>query len=177
MTDSNEPEIDEEKYELEIRALRRVNERVKSARNWLMNTSLASLAFFITILSQIRSDAPVPLYWLGITTFLLLAFSVLFASWLKFRFELESNFLDLKDSAPLFREVLRIVKDSENESEETKQVVISTIGKTVEALEGFSSTDQKFEPLSELKRLIPTVVTLVLGLIALLLYLGMYYFG
>ena len=177
MTERNEPEIDNEKYEFEIKALRRVNERAKSLRNWLMNTSLASLAFFITILTQIRLDGSLPLSWLGLATFLLLASAVVIAGWLKFRFELESNFLDLRDSTPLFREVLKMVENSDSESEETKRAMKSTLGKTVEAIEGFSNTNHEFAPLSELKRLAPTVAALVLGLVGLLSYVGIYYFG
>lgn len=177
MTEHNEPEIDKEKYEFEIKALRRVNERAKSLRNWLMNTSLASLAFFITILTQIRLDGSLPLYWLGLATFLLLASAVVFAGWLKFRFELEGNVSDLRDSTPLIREALKMVEDSDSESEETKQAMKSTLGKAVEAIEGLSNTNHEFAPLSELKRLGPTVAALVFGLAGLLSYLGIYYFG
>lgn len=176
LSSKTEQDIDIEKHKHEIASLRRLNSRFVSLRNWLANTCLASLAFVVTVLLQVRLQGALPSDLIAEAALVLLTISVLSSMYAKFSFEASNMISDVKDLAPLYPVLIELAKKSEDATDEQKLQFIALLENMQARTANTSNEISKFEPFAELIYFIITSVALFLGLSVFFVFVWIYLF-
>lgn len=88
--------LDVAKYKDELASLRRIVVQLNELRKWLLNTSLASLAFAFTVMFQVKDGDNLPNPLLAAFTIVFLILATVVAMWIRGKNELESFMTDSK---------------------------------------------------------------------------------
>lgn len=87
---------------------------------WMITIGLATLAFFITVLFQIKKEPILPNKYLAIVAMLFLVFSIGFGFYIRLRFEVREILLKLQEALRQFSDTIASAKDYEMTTEERK---------------------------------------------------------
>jgi len=176
MPEDDELEKLKEKYKYEIASLKRTIEKFNFLRSWLITTSLASLAFVLTFLLQIRIQTELPEILLAQISVGFLMVSVVCALYTKFCYEASGTVADVKDFAALFPVFLELINKDEETPEKEKSDVRELVEAQIGRMDGLRSSESNFNPFAELWRLGATGLSLFVGIVSSCAYFWLYLF-
>ncbi len=176
MTDSDELEKLKEKYSYEIASFRRTVEKFNLLRSWLINTSLASLAFVVTLLAQARLESVLPGVQLAQFSVGFLMASAICALYTKFCYEASGLMTDVKDFATLFPVFMELINKDEGASEDEKADVTQLLQTQIDRIKSVGGYKKISNPYAELWRFGATSLTLFAGLACSCAYFWLYLF-
>jgi hypothetical protein len=155
-------------------------EFAKSNRNfirWMTTSSLAILAFFMTVLLQVRLKTEIPLKPLAITAFALLFLSILTGFYARLRFELKDWFSKATGMFMSTATILRMVLD---QSQKTQDLTAEEAKPVVQNLDDLSSKIElartQLSKVNPARIIIIQGTSLVLGICAISFYVFYYLF-
>jgi len=170
-------EFDVEKYKNELASLKRIAIQLNELRKWLLNTSLASLAFAFTVMFQVKEGSNIPNSTLAAITIGLLILAVMGGILVRGRNELV-NFMG--DSKGLFS-LLPVIRDLSMKSPEISDAdkfrIANYIDRAINFAENRYKDDGAGSPHADLFLLAIAFVVLILGLCSLCAYVWLYLFG
>lgn len=155
-------------------------EFAKSNRNfmrWMTTSSLAILAFFMTVLLQVRMKTALPLKPVAITAFALLLLSILTGLYGRLRFELKEWFSKVtgmvKPTATILRMVLEQSQETENLTAEEAKPLVQSLDDFTGKIELARTQLSKINPA---RIIIIQGISLFLGICAISFYVFYYLF-
>lgn len=164
MTEYDELEYLKEKYEHEIASLKRTVEKFNFLRSWLITTSLASLAFVLSFLLQIRIQIELPNTTLAQFSVGFLMLSVLCALYTKFRYEASGMVADVKEFAALFPVLLELTNKDKELTEKERADFTEVLEAQFEKVGSLVNSESNIDPTAEVRRFSATGMTLAFGI-------------
>lgn len=174
--EKDELESIKEKYKYEIASFKRVKERFESFRSWLVTTSLASLAFVLTFLLQIRIQTHLPNVLLAEIAIGFLIFAVICALYTRVCYETSNMVGDVADFAILLPVFVELIRKDEKTSEEEKSNFIDLLENQIKKIDNLDVKADKFNPYVEIIWLSITGIVLAIGLCVSCAYFWFYLF-
>jgi hypothetical protein len=156
------------------------HEFAKSNRNfirWMTTSSLAILAFFMTVLLQIRVKTELPIKPVAITAFALLLLSLLTGFYARFRFEAKDWFSKLTAMVTSSATILHIALD---QSQKTQHLTAEEARLAAQGLNDFTGKIElartQLSKVNPARIIIIQGISLLLGICAISFYVFYYLF-
>jgi len=172
-------QLDVEKYKAELASLRRAAVQLNDLRKWLLNISLASLAFAFTVMLQTKEDGIASYPTLAGFTIAFLILSVAGGIVIRGKNELENFLLDSKSFFPMLSVLRDMLRTSHEVTETDKAWMVKYLDKAVSFSENeISGKDSKpFSPYFDIVLIIIEFILLVFGVGCLCVYLWRFLFA
>lgn len=169
--------IDRAKYKSEIESFKRVASKLNELRKWLLNTSLAGLAFAFTVFFQVKSENGIPFQGLAASTVALFMLSTALAFFCRMRSELDSFISDTQGIYNLLPIIRDLVESEEKMATASKEKLASIFDKLI----SYTDSDRKAEiggsPFYELWLMLAVSISLFSALVSLCAYIWRYLFA
>lgn len=170
-------EFDVEKYNNELASLRRIAIQLNELRRWLLNTSLASLAFAITVMFQVKKGSIVPNSTLAAFTIGLLILAVIGGIFIRGKNELVNFMGDAKGFFSLLPVINDMLKKSPEISAADKLRIANYFDRAINFAENEYKDEGGWSPYADLFFIAIEFVVLIMGLGSLCIYVWFYLFG
>ena len=172
----NDEEFDAAEYENELASLKRVLVQFRDLRKWLVNASLASLAFAFTVMFQVKGGNKLPHPSLAAVTLTFLIVATVGALWIRARNEFESLLADTNGFAPLLPVLRNMVINSPEFSDTEKHQCARHMDWAINWNKKETTNRKKASPHTELLLIGVEFLVFVAGLASLCLYLWLFLF-
>jgi hypothetical protein len=170
-------EFDVEKYKNELASLRRIAIQLNELRRWLLNTSLASLAFAITVMFQVKKGSIVPNSTLAAFTIGLLILAVIGGIFIRGKNELVNFMGDAKGFFSLLPVIHDMLKKSPEISAADRLRIANYFDRAINFAENEYKDEGGWSPYADLFFIAIEFVVLIMGLGSLCIYVWFYLFG
>jgi len=176
--ESNETSlIDIEKYKHELNSLRRVNTQLINFRKWLVNASLASLAFTFTLLIQFKSNGVLPNAGLAAFTTGFLIAATVCALVIRIRYEVIGFAVDSFGFFALLPKFKEVITSSPEITEHEKKKAYDNLDALIETSKKLNTGENSSSLYTEVWLLPFSSLLLGIGLVLLIIYVCVYLFA
>ena len=128
-------ELDTDKYKAELASLRRMAAQLNDFRKWLLNVSLASLAFAFTIMLKAKEGSQIPHETLATLTLIFLISSVVGAIVVRGKHEFDNFMADSMSFSKLLPALRCMITKSPEASESEKLELVGYLDRAIVHLE------------------------------------------
>ncbi len=174
---TNKPDLSQ--YKSELASLKRSYVQLHELRKWLLNVSLASLAFAFTVMFQVKDDGVIPSPTLAGFSIAFLIFAVIGGLFIRGKDEFEKFVSDSIDVVSLLPVLQEMVEKSPESLESDRQVIARLIEIALpytEQAKHSNTQDPRFM-YADLYLIGVEFLLLALGLGSLCLYVWRYLFS
>jgi hypothetical protein len=169
--------IDSEIYRNEIASLKRVSAKLDELRKWLLNTSLAGLAFAFTVFFQVKAEEGIPFQNLAALTVALFMLATALGFLCRGRAEIEEF---VSDTRGIFK-LLPLIRDAAESEESIDAASKDKIARKLDNLISLSDSDKTIttegSQFTELLLIASVFLSLSSALVCLCIYIWRYLFA
>ena len=170
-------EFNAEEYKTELASLRRLAIQLDELRKWLLNTSLASLAFAFTVMFQIKKDSIIPNSTLAAWTIGLLILAVISGIIIRGKNELLNFMGDAKGFFSLLPVLRDMLKKSPEMPDADKLWIANYFDRAIDFAENKYKAEGGWSPYADVYLIAIEFGILVIGLGSLCIYVWLYLFS
>jgi hypothetical protein len=170
-------ELDVAKYKDELASLRRVAVQLNELRKWLLNTSLASLAFAFAVMFQVKGGGNLPNPSLAAFTIVFLIMATAGSMLIRGKNELESFMADSKGFFPFLPVLRDLLMDSPELSEEDKRRFAGYLDRAASMSGKDKQGGNNGSPYTDIILIVGVFILLITGLGCLCFYIWRFLFG
>ncbi|CAG9295932.1 hypothetical protein [Celerinatantimonas diazotrophica] len=172
-------ELDTEQYKAELASLRRIVVQLNDLRKWLLNVSLASLAFAFTIMLKAKEGSYIPHETLATFTLVFLILSVIGAILIRGKYEFDNCITDSISFSKLLPEFRHLITKSPEISQSEKDELIGYLDRAIVHYEKHKNEKSGLASSlrADLVLIVAELLFFILGLGCLCLYLWQFLFN